>query len=164
MGDRICVMKAGIIQQFDTPQELYNNPDNMFVAGFIGSPQMNFLPAMVEKAGDGYMLSAGNCKVPVSRPGLADYVGKEVIMGIRPEDFHIEPAMLEKAGTAVIEARIDLDEMMGSEIYLYFEYEGQKMISRIPSKYAIKADETARLALDLDKIHIFDKDTEKAIR
>ena len=164
MGDRICVMKAGIIQQFDTPQELYNNPDNMFVAGFIGSPQMNFLPARVEKTGDGYTLVAGSCKVPVSRAGLADYVGKEVILGIRPEDLHIEPAMQKKAGTAVIETRIDLDEMMGSEIYLYFEYEGQKMISRIPSKYAVKAEETVQLALDLDKIHIFDKDTEKAIR
>ncbi len=163
MGDRICVMKEGVIQQFDTPQKLYNKPDNMFVAGFIGSPQMNFLPALVEKTGEGFMLSVDSCRVPVSVAGLADYVGKEVILGIRPEDLHMEADMVEAAGHALIEARIDLAEMMGSEIYLYYQFGGQKMISRIPSKYDVKEGDRVCLAPDLEKLHIFDKDTEKAI-
>ncbi len=163
MGDRICVMKDGVIQQFDTPQNLYNSPCNMFVAGFIGSPQMNFIDARVEQADGGYVLAFGETRVPVSADRIASYAGKEVILGVRPEDLHIEPEMVAAAGDAVIKASIDLDEMMGSEIYLYFQIDGKKMISRIPSKYAAKSGDTVTLAVDTDSIHIFDKETEKAI-
>ena len=163
MGDRICVMKDGIIQQFDTPQELYNNPANMFVAGFIGSPQMNFMSAKVEKAGTGYLLIADTAKVPVSDEKFASYVGKEVVLGVRPEDLHIEENALAKAGDAVLNAHIDLDEMMGSEIYLCFNIQGSKMIARIPSKYQVRLGDDVKLAIDTDKIHVFDKDTEEII-
>ena len=161
MGDRICVMKDGMIQQFDTPQTLYDYPCNLFVAGFIGSPQMNFINARVEKAGDGYALCFGEAKIRVNRTELAQYVGKDVICGVRPEDFHAEPQFMGDGNT--IHAYIDLDEMMGSESYLYLNYADQKLVVRVPSRYARKADEFIKLAIDTEKLHIFDKDTELAI-
>ena len=159
MGDRIVVMKDGIIQQVDTPQNLYNSPCNMFVAGFIGSPQMNFVTVKVEKAADGFELVYGKCRVPLKNEALAPYVGKEVVMGIRPEDIYVE----EEGDVAVLDAKVTLAEMMGSEIYLYFTYEGQNLIARIPSDVEVQADDTIRLALYEEKVHVFDKETEKII-
>ena len=161
MGDRICVMKDGIIQQYDTPQNLYDYPDNLFVAGFIGSPQMNFIDATVEKAGDGFSLCFGEARIHSDKKELEPYVGKTVVVGVRPEDFHAEKQFF-SAGN-VLEAYIDLDEMMGSESYLYINYAGQKMITRVPARYAKKADETISLAVDPDKVHVFDKETELAV-
>ena len=160
MGDRICVMKDGIIQQFDTPQNLYDYPCNLFVAGFIGSPQMNFIDAEVKKADGGYKLSFGDAEVKVDKD-LAAYEGKTVICGIRPEDLHAEKQFFGEGN--MIDAYIDLDEMMGSESYLYLKYAGQKMIARVPARYAKKAEENISLAIDAEKVHLFDKDTEKAI-
>ena len=161
MGDRICVMKDGIIQQFDTPQNLYDYPCNLFVAGFIGSPQMNFIDATVEKAGSGYQLCFGEAKIKVDNEALAPYVGKTVVCGIRPEDFHAEPQFAGEGN--MIDAYIDLDEMMGSESYLYLNYAGQKLITRVPARYAKRADENITLAIDTSKIHVFDKETELVI-
>ncbi|MBQ8151768.1 MAG: sn-glycerol-3-phosphate ABC transporter ATP-binding protein UgpC [Firmicutes bacterium] len=161
MGDRICVMKDGIIQQFDTPQNLYDSPCNLFVAGFIGSPQMNFINATVEKSGDEYVLRFGEAKLTLKYKELEPYVGKEVICGIRPEDFHAEPQFF--GGENVIDAYIDLDEMMGSESYLYLNYADQKLITRVPARYAKKADENIQLAIDPEKVHVFDKETEQVI-
>ena len=161
MGDRICVMKDGVIQQFDTPQNLYDDPCNLFVAGFIGSPQMNFVDALAKKAGSGYVLSFGETEIAVDRD-LAAYEGKTLVLGIRPEDLHAEPSFFGKGN--VIDAYIDLNEMMGSESYLYLNYADQKMIARVPSRYAKKAEENIELAVDVEKIHLFDKDTEEAIR
>ena len=161
MGDRICVMKDGIIQQYDTPQNLYDFPCNLFVAGFIGSPQMNFIDATVEKADSGFVICFGDAKVPSDREELADYVGKTVVLGIRPEDFHAEEQF--NLGSNVIDAYIDLDEMMGSESYLYLNYAGQKLVARVPSRYAKVTGENIELAVDVEKIHVFDKETEQAI-
>ena len=161
MGDRIVVMKDGYIQQVDTPQNLYNYPCNMFVAGFIGSPQMNFVTVRVEKDGDGQVLVFGNSRIAVDKKELISYIGKEVVMGIRPEDIHAETAFL--TGKSSIDAHVDLAEMMGSEIYLYLTSNGQKLIARIPSRFDMKAEDHVTLALDTEKIHIFDKDTQKII-
>ena len=161
MGDRICVMKDGIVQQFDTPQELYDNPCNLFVAGFIGSPQMNFIDAEVRKTDAGYALCFGDTELVVNREELASYVGKTVICGIRPEDFHAEQQFFKDGND--VEAMIDLNEMMGSESYLYLNYANQKLIARVPARYARQAEEKIRLAVDLEKVHVFDKDTELAI-
>ena len=162
MGDRICVMKDGIIQQFDTPQNLYDYPCNLFVAGFIGSPQMNFIDAtVVEAAEGGYALCFGETKVMIDREELALYVGKTVICGIRPEDFHAEEQFFH--GSNVLKAEIDLDEMMGSESYLYLNYAGQKLVTRVPARYAKRTGETIELAVDLVKVHVFDKETELTI-
>ncbi|MDY5484350.1 MAG: sn-glycerol-3-phosphate ABC transporter ATP-binding protein UgpC [Clostridium sp.] len=163
MGDRICVMKSGVIQQFDTPQNLYNFPDNMFVAGFIGSPQMNFVTVQVEKGEDGYVLVFGESRISKKDAALEPYVGKEVIMGVRPEDIHAEEIYLAVSGEANVKASVRLAEMMGSEIYAYLTVYGQKMIARIPSRFNITADQEITLALDPEKIHVFDKDTEKVI-
>jgi multiple sugar transport system ATP-binding protein len=161
MGDRICVMKDVIIQQFDTPQNLYDYPCNLFVAGFIGSPQMNFIDAVVEKSGDGYALHFGDAKIKVNNKALEPYTGKTVICGVRPEDFHAEEQFFGDGNA--IEAYIDLDEMMGSESYLYLNYADQKLVTRVPARYAKKADEMITLAVDPEKVHVFDKDTELAI-
>ena len=163
MGDRICVMKDGIIQQFDTPQNLYNSPCNMFVAGFIGSPQMNFIKARVEKDQEGFVAVFGDTRVPVKGQTIASYEGKDIMLGVRPEDLHIEPEFVEKAGSSVFRTQVTLDEMMGSEIYLYFSLDGEKMIARIPSKYNAKMGDQVTLAIDPDTVHIFDPETEKAI-
>lgn len=109
------------------------------------------------------MLAFDQTRVPVFSDKIAAYVGKDVIMGIRPEDLHIEPNLVNSMEDAVITADIDLDEMMGSEIYLYFEIGGKKMISRIPSKFQVKAGDRVKLAVDPGRVHVFDKETEQVI-
>ena len=163
MGDRIVVMKDGVIQQVDSPQNLYSYPCNKFVAGFIGSPQMNFLEADVEKEGAGYVLVFAQNRIPLVKPELEPYVGKKVILGIRPEDIHAEESFLAISEKSNIQAKVDLAEMMGSEIYLYFTCGGQKMVARVPSRTGIHADDEVKLALDANKIHVFDSATEEII-
>jgi len=162
MGDRIVVMKDGYVQQFDTPQNLYNYPCNMFVAGFIGSPQMNFVNVTVEKDGDGQVLVFGDSRIAVNKPELNAYIGKEVVMGIRPEDIHANSETLVGA-PALFNADITHMEMMGSENYLYLSAYGQKMLARIPARHEFKEDTTVTLTIDTGKIHVFDKETEKII-
>ena len=161
MGDRICVMKDGIIQQFDTPQVLYHKPCNLFVAGFIGSPQMNFIDAVIEKTATGYAVAFGDTKVPCDREELAPYVGKEVVLGIRPEHLLGEEEHL--GGTNTLTAEVDLDEMMGSETFLYFNYAGAKMIAKVPSSIVAPTGSKVTLAMDPSRIHVFDKETEEVI-
>jgi multiple sugar transport system ATP-binding protein len=163
MGDRIVVMKSGVIQQVDTPQNLYHYPDNLFVAGFIGSPQMNFVTVGVEQAEGGCNLVYGNCHIFCDKPQLADYVGKEVTLGVRPEDLHCEEEAIARAGAASLKAHVDLAEMMGSEIYLYLTYQGQKLVARVSSRMQVEADEDVILAVDASKIHVFDPESEKII-
>ena len=163
MGDRIVVMKDGVIQQVDTPQNLYNNPCNKFVAGFIGSPQMNFLEAAVEKEGEDFALVFGDHRIHVRKPELASYVGRKVIFGIRPEDIHAEESFLSMSEGSNIQAKVNLAEMMGFEIYLYLTCSGQRIVARVPSRTGIRADDEVRLALDTNKIHIFDSETEEVI-
>ncbi len=161
MGDRICVMDKGVIQQFDTPQALYDNPCNLFVAGFIGSPQMNFIDAVVEKDGDGYALKFGETSLASTRSELADYVGKTVVVGVRPEDLHFEKEYYK--GSNVVKAKVDLDEMMGSETLLYLTYGDAKMIAKVPSPCPVHTGDDAEIAVNVDKLHVFDKETEEAI-
>ncbi len=161
MGDRICVMNAGVVQQFDTPQELYDHPCNLFVAGFIGSPQMNFIDAQVEKADKGYALKFGETTLVIDREELADYVGKTVIVGVRPEDLHAEKEFVQ--GGNVIKTTIELDEMMGSETLLYLAYGDAKLIAKVPSPCPVHTGDEVELAVCLDRIHVFDKETEQAI-
>ncbi|MCI7796928.1 MAG: TOBE domain-containing protein, partial [Lachnospiraceae bacterium] len=141
----------------------YNYPCNMFVAGFIGSPQMNFVTVKVEKEGDGVALVFGTSRIPLKKPELEAYIGKEVVMGIRPEDIHAEANYLSACEAANIHAHVNLAEMMGSEIYAYLNAYGQKMIARIPSRIDMKADQDVVLAVDREKIHVFDKETQKVI-
>ena len=165
MGDRIVVMKDGIIQQADTPQNLYDYPCNLFVAGFIGSPQMNFIDAQLRKENGRYFIDFLGFSIPVPE-GKADqavldkYVGVDVVLGIRPEDLHTEDIFLEASADSIVHADIDIAELMGSEIYLYLECKGTKLIARVPARFRGQAGEQATFALDKNKMHLFDKETQ----
>lgn len=163
MGDRICVMKDGIIQQFDTPQVLYDFPCNLFVAGFIGSPQMNFIPATIIKKDGKVCAHFDQFSLPLDEgkaKALAGYIDKEVLIGIRPEDF-AEVASQPKDET--ITATVELAELMGAETNLYMDCAGTKLIVRMPSNVRPEEQKPYTVAVKVNKIHVFDKDTEKAI-
>lgn len=170
MGDRIVVMKDGIIQQVDTPQALYERPCNKFVAGFLGSPQMNFIDATLKKSGAKYVVEFGSrvkftVEVPESKaaPVLENYVGKEVIMGIRPESVHDEEMYLSNATTGIIECDVDITEMMGAETYLYLTCEDTPLTARVSPRSTAKANDKIKVAIDPNRIHLFDKETDETI-
>ena len=167
MATRIVVMKDGVIQQVDTPQNLYDSPCNLFVAGFIGTPQMNFIHGNLEKKGEDVYFNFENCaiKLPADKandPALKDYIGKEVIVGIRPECIHDEP-MNVAASENVLEAYVDVTELMGAEIYLYLVIGETRLVSRVSSRSTSRAGDTIKIAMDVSRIHIFDKDTERCV-
>ena len=177
MGDRIVCMKDGFVQQIDTPQNLYENPTNKFVAGFLGSPQMNFIDAVLKEEYGQYIVEFGSedtprangikyqIIVPESKAtdDLAHYVGKEIILGIRPESIHDEEMYLSNATTGVIEANVEITEMMGAETYLYLECEGIPLTARVSPRSTARSGDRIRVALDPNRIHLFDKETEKTI-
>ena len=168
LGTRIVVMKDGIVQQVDTPQNLYNSPCNQFVAGFIGSPQMNFMDALVNVNGNDVTLTVGEhvLKVPASKKqALIDggYDGKTVVLGIRPEDVHDSQAFISNSPDSVIKTRIKVYELLGAEVFLYFDLEGTQMTARVNPRTTLRTGDDAVFALDMEKIHLFDKDTELTI-
>ena len=168
LGTRIVVMKDGIVQQVDTPQNHYNTPCNQFVAGFIGSPQMNFMDALVNVNGNDVTLKVGEhvLKVPASkRQALIDggYDGKTVVLGIRPEDVHDSQAFISNSPDSVIKSKIKVYELLGAEVFLYFDLEGTQMTARVNPRTTLRTGDDAIFALDMEKIHLFDKDTELTI-
>ena len=177
MGDRIVCMKDGFVQQVDTPQNLYENPINKFVAGFLGSPQMNFIDAVLKEEYGQYIVEFGSedtktrsgvkyqIIVPESKvtDELGNYVGKEIILGVRPESIHDEEMYLSNASTGVIDAYVEITEMMGAETYLYLVCEGVKLTARVSPRSTAKSGDEIKVAIDPNRIHIFDKETEKAI-
>ena len=168
LGTRIVVMKEGVMQQVDTPSKLYAEPCNLFVAGFIGSPQMNFLDGTVTKNGDQYAIDLGGDTIPLPKEKTADgkldsYVGKKVKMGIRPEDIDDEPEFMAKHTDCQLDTQVDVSEMMGAEIYLYLEYKGNKMTARVAPTSKARNGDTVRVAFDPHKVHLFDVETEQTI-
>ena len=167
MGDRIVVMKDGFIQQVDTPQNLYDLPVNEFVAGFMGSPQMNFIDATLVKEGADYYVTFGAAKIKVpankANAEIANYVGKEIVFGIRPEDVHDEPEFIEKHPEARATADVEVTELMGAETYLYLNCEGNALTARVEPTSTAKTGDKTTIALDMNKMHLFDKETEKTI-
>jgi multiple sugar transport system ATP-binding protein len=168
LGTRIVVMSAGIVQQVDTPQTLYDRPCNLFVAGFIGSPQMNFVDAKCKVEGKKVFLQAGPASIELPEAKakkLIDggYSGKTVVLGVRPEDVHDEPEFLAKSPNTIIEATIRVYEMLGAEVYLHFDYEGATMTARVDPRTSARSGSTVKFALDADRIHVFDKETENTI-
>ncbi|TYQ15240.1 UNVERIFIED_CONTAM: multiple sugar transport system ATP-binding protein [Acetivibrio alkalicellulosi] len=168
MGTRIVVMKDGYIQQVDTPTNLYERPNNMFVAGFIGSPQMNFINVKVDKSGDGIHLIFGknSIKLPEGKTKKlesSEYVGKEVVMGIRPENLHDEAVFLESMSDSTVNARVEVVEMLGSETLLYVIIEDVDFVARVNPRTKAKVGDLIKLAFDTNKVHLFDKETEKTI-
>ncbi len=167
LGTRIVVMKDGIVQQVDTPTNLYNAPANLFVAGFIGSPQMNFFDAVCKVNGQDVSLQIGNSTFPVpaeKAKKLIDggYEGKTVILGIRPEDVH-EATEADLSNGRTISCDIKFYELLGAEVYLYFDLEGQQMTARTSAATSLRTGSKAAFSLNMDKIHVFDKETEKTI-
>ncbi len=168
LGSRIAVMNAGIVQQVDSPQALYDEPCNAFVAGFIGSPQMNFIDADCRADGDKVTLIAGPSSIelpPQKAKKLLDagYAGKKVILGIRPEDVHDDPEFIAQSPNTIIEATVRVYEMLGAEVNLYFDYEGASMTARVDPRTSARSGDAVRFALDANRIHVFDKETEKTI-
>ena len=165
MATRLVVMKDGIIQQVGAPKEVYEKPENIFVGGFIGSPAMNFLNGTLT---DGSIkIGEQSISVPEGKMRMLrdqGYVGKEIVLGVRPEDFHDEPLFLESSPESTISAYIDVAELMGAEFMLYSTISGQDFVARVDARTLYQAGETVDLALDMNKAHFFDKDTEARIR
>ncbi len=170
MATRIVVMKDGLIQQVDTPQNLYDYPCNMFVAGFIGTPQMNFINATLEKKGSDYFFKfeENEIKIPADKftgkeDLMKDYVGKEVVIGIRPEAIDDSALALQNNPDSTIEVNVDVTELMGAEIYLYLTVGETNLISRVSSRSTSRAGDKIKVAFDTTRVHIFDKDTEQCL-
>ena len=167
LGTRIVVMKGGIVQQVDSPQNLYQKPQNLFVAGFMGSPQMNFLDAVVEVNGNVASLKIAGKSIPLSAEKskkLIDggYAGKTVTFGIRPEDVYDGGPFLENA-KCVFESSVKVYELLGAEVYLYFDLEDFNITARVDSRTNARPGDKIKFTFDTDKIHVFDKETEVTI-
>lgn len=162
MADRIVVMKDGYIQQIGSPKEIYDNPDNMFVASFIGSPATNFINGTYK---DGkFMFEDTEVKVPeMYHKDMKDYNGKEVVMGVRPEDFHAEMIVEETFRPARYDLYVDFVELLGHEYILHGMIGDNKVVAKIPARDKVKAYEHVTLSIDMAKVHFFDKETEKRI-
>lgn len=168
LGTRIVVMKDGLIQQVASPKELYDNPSNLFVAGFIGSPHMNFVDTVVKFEGDDVYLELGEDKIKVPSERAAclragGYNNKTVVLGIRPEDIHDEEEYIKAFPDAVIKTKINVYELLGAEAILYFDVQGVQMASKVNSKCALRSGDQATFEINMNKVHFFDKDTEARI-
>ena len=168
LGTRIVVLKDGIIQQVDTPQNLYDKPCNVFVAGFMGSPQMNLINAKVVQSGEDVVLMFGGntVKLPEGKAQKlieAGYVDTTVIMGIRPEDLNDSEVIINANPDCVIEATIRVYELLGAEVYLYFDIDEVNCTARVNPRTTARPGDTIKLGIDMTKLHIFDKDTEQVI-
>ena len=170
MASRIVVMKDGFVQQVDTPQNLYDYPANLFVAGFIGSPQMNFFTVKLVKEGNDVAAVFGDIKIIIPPSKLAkfadeDYIGKEVYMGIRPENIHDEDVFIQAAPNAVVDCNVEVTELMGSETYLYLSTSGkdENIIARVNPRTTSRAGQKVQIAFDVNHLHFFDKETETTL-
>jgi multiple sugar transport system ATP-binding protein len=167
MGTRIAVMKDGVLQQIDTPQNLYDKPDNVFVAGFIGSPSMNFFDATLTGDDSNMMLDAGAFRVKLPNEKLGAYKGhkgKQVIFGIRPEDIHDPEYSPPGVHQAIVESKVEVTELMGSEVIVYLSTKDKPFLARMDPRTKARVGNTVGVAMNMDNVHIFDKQTEKAIR
>ena len=168
LGTRIVVMKDGVVQQVASPIDLYTKPCNLFVAGFIGSPQMNFIEAKVVESGSDILLMFGahSIKLPEGKAKkLVDggYIDKEVIFGIRPEDVKDEEIFINSSPDSTLDATVRVYEMLGAEVFLYFAIDQFEMTVRVNPRTTARPGDTIKIAIDVSKVHVFDKDTEKTI-
>jgi multiple sugar transport system ATP-binding protein len=167
MGDRIMVIQDGILQQIDSPRNLYNKPDNVFVAGFIGSPSMNFFNStLIAEEGD-LFVDAGDFRIPVPEDRKAvfgDYTGKEVVLGIRPEHIHSAEFAPPSIVSAPITATVDVVELLGHELHLFLNTGSNSCVSIVDTRLAPSVGNDVDLVVDAEQIHLFDPETELAIR
>lgn len=167
MGDRICVMKDGVIQQVDTPLAIYDTPANLFVASFIGTPPMNFFKGQIIEADEKLMFLADVFELPLTNPSwrekLSAYIEKPVVFGIRPEDIDSESVERNPSGLTTIKAVVEVLEPMGSETYVYLRSGKESFIAKVDAHKNIKVGEELVLPLNLNKAHFFDATTENLI-
>lgn len=166
MGDKIVIMKDGIIDQIDNPLNLYNKPANKFVAGFIGSPSMNFIKGALELKENLYFKSV-NGQLNILLPNelknkLISFAGKKVTLGIRSEDISLEEVG-DESNAHSFRVKLEVVEPMGNEIFIYFDIEGELLISRVPSILDIKKNQELDLFININKIHLFDDETEESL-
>lgn len=167
MASRIAVINHGVLQQIDTPQVLYDRPDNLFVAGFIGSPSMNFFPAkLIKKDGGIYVESETfSLKFPESRyEKFEAHVGKDIIFGIRPENIHNPDFVPMNTEVQSAPAIVDVTELMGNEIFLHLKSGETSFVARVDPRSKYTVGEEVEMAFDMGSCHIFDAETELAIR
>ena len=168
MGHRIAVMRDGVMQQLDTPQTLYDRPSNLFVAGFIGTPAMNFFPGQLSSDAGGadlWVQTTGlKLKVPESLQGkLTSQVGREVIFGIRPEHIHHRAEVRDVVPGSTASVKVSVVEPLGSEVFAYLSTDGHEFIARMDATSQPKPGETIETVFDTDHLHVFDKETEQAL-
>ena len=162
MASRIVVMKDGYIQQIGTPKEIYNHPVNMFVASFVGSPAMNFIPGKIEKGA----FCTGNYRVQLPMmyaKALQEAEGRDVVFGIRPEDLHCEGNVAETYPSSSFDFEVDVCELLGHELILHGALEGCPLVAKVSARTEADPHSHLSMAMDLSKIHLFDQATEKAI-
>jgi len=167
MGTRIAVLKDGVLQQVDSPQVLYDTPANIFVAGFIGSPAMNFLDATVLEEDGQIRLDCRDFIVDVPEEEAAPlrpYLGREVIFGVRPEDVHDPEYSPPGIHKALVEAKVDVTELMGNEVIVYLVTDHTQFLGRFDPRTSAQVGNTIPVAFNMDRIHLFDKQSEMAIR
>jgi multiple sugar transport system ATP-binding protein len=166
MGTRICVLNSGDLQQIDSPYNLYHNPANLFVGGFIGSPSMNFFDATLNESGGELSVDTGvfNLKIPAARSeAYRSHAGQKVIVGIRPEDVHDMEFQPPGIIPAQIEANVDVIEQMGNEMIIYLEEGGKTFISRVDPRTRAHIGGRMGLVVNMDNVHIFDANTEESL-
>jgi len=166
MGTRIAVLNAGSLQQIDTPFNLYHNPRNVFVAGFIGSPSMNFFDATLKSEGDAVVIDTTIFRlvIPASKSTpYKSHVGKEVILGIRPEDIHDRRFSPRDIDPAEIEANVEVVEQMGNEMIIYLEEGGKSFIARTDPRTDARVGGRLSALIDIGNIHVFDRSTELSL-
>lgn len=167
MGDRIAVLNAGDLMQIDSPRNLYNAPENIFVAGFIGSPSMNFFEATLVSEENKLYVDTGSFRVPVpaDRNKMYNaYVGKQVVFGIRPEHIHASQYAPPGIQAAPITGFVDVVELLGHELHLYINVGKANFVATVDTRLAPTIGGSVDLVMDMSNMHLFDKNTEKAIR
>jgi multiple sugar transport system ATP-binding protein len=158
MATRIAVMKDGVLQQIDTPQNLYDYPANLFVAGFIGSPAMNFFNAKLERSDGKLIIDAGAFRVPIPEDKHSKYqqnAGKQVIFGIRPDDIHDPNYTPAQINPAPIEAKVDVTEMMGNEVFMHLVTGDFTFVGRIDPRTAMRVGDHHQIVFNMDNMHLF---------
>ena len=168
MADRIAVMKLGVLNQVDSPQNLYDYPVNKFVAGFIGSPSMNFFDGKLAQSDGNVVFDGGalTVEIPADKKDIyAPHVGKPVTFGIRPEDIHNPDYTPAGIVPAMVEAKVEVTELMGNEIFVYLNTgEHSGYIARVDPRSKYHFDDNVQVAFNMENFHIFDAETEDAIR
>jgi len=167
MASRIAVITKGLLQQIDSPQNLYDHPDNLFVAGFIGSPAMNFFPGILTRSDGKVFVDGGTFKVQIPENRInvyAPYEGKQIIFGIRPEDIHNPQFAPPGIIAQPVNAKIDVTELMGNEIFVYMKNGEHSFVARVDPRSRYQMGDDVQMTFNMENMQIFDRESEKSIR